>query len=128
MNQLDQYERTPLHYLCIDVPKENREKILQAMLEAESDVNRQDGDGWSPLHFAAQEGDSNIAQLLIESGASISATDLNGNTPLWVAALNSYSGTEVVEVLLKHGADPRQKNNHGISPEDLGPNLFPSAI
>ena len=124
MGKFDQYQRSKLHYLCIDVPKIDRKDKLKKLLLAGEDVNAQDLNGWTALHFAAQEGDVEITKLLIDSGADISAIDSNGNTPLWVATINSHYGTEVLEALLSNRADPKQKNIHGVSPIDISPELF----
>lgn len=128
MSPPEPYKRSELHYLCIDLPEAEREKRLCELVEAGEDVNVTDQNGWSPLHFAAQEGDVKVVKRLIELGADISATEFNGNTPLWVATMNSHYGTEVIGVLLSFGADPGKKNSHGVSPKDLSPELFQDAI
>jgi ankyrin repeat protein len=42
-------------------------------------------DGYSPLHFAAMGSQTNIIQLLLQSGASVNATNSGGRTALDVA-------------------------------------------
>lgn len=128
MSQLDEYKRSKLHYLCIDYPEGERLRILKELVESGEDVNLKDKNGWSPLHFAAQEGDSIIAKELINFGANIAATECNGNTPLWVATMNSNSSKKVIQVLLKAGADPSIENNHGVSPQEISPELFENGI
>jgi ankyrin repeat protein len=127
MRKTDEYARSPLHYVCIDLPKEERVIATNKMIDGGEDINAQDKNGWSPLHFAAQEGDTEIAEILINAGADINLKDTNGNTPLWVATMNSHYGTEVINLLLTHGADSSQKNNHGISPVEISPELFGNA-
>ena len=125
---MDEYKRTPLHYICIDVSKERRlEKAAEEIKNGE-DINAQDINGWTPLHFAAQENDPKIAEYLISQGAKIDIVDVNGNTPLWVAAMNSYSGNQTVDVLVEFGSDPDQKNFHDVSPAEVCPELFQNAI
>ncbi|GAA4360905.1 ankyrin repeat domain-containing protein [Kangiella marina] len=128
MSNIDEYKRSELHYLCIGIPENERLKKLQELIASGENINAQDRNGWSPLHFAAQEGDHKVAKLLIENGADISLVDVNGNTPIWVATMNSYHGTEVITILLSSGADPSQKNIHGVSPIDVSPELFKDAI
>jgi ankyrin repeat protein len=43
-----------------------------------------------------------IVELLIAEGANVNARDGAGRTPLWYA--KDEGNTEVVELLLKHGA------------------------
>jgi ankyrin repeat protein len=57
---------------------------------------------------------TDLAKLLIEKGASINATGVNGITPLHCAA---YMGNaEITELLLKKGADRTVKNSQGLTP------------
>ena len=54
-------------------------------------VNAEDGtsDGrWTPLHYAAHEGQRDAARLLEEAGADPSARDSDGWTPAQRAAMN----------------------------------------
>lgn len=40
---------------------------------------------WTPLHYAAQNGDVSIASLLVQRGADINAEDEEGVTPFQLA-------------------------------------------
>jgi ankyrin repeat protein len=77
--------------------------FLKVYLEFESEVvDVLDGDGRSPLSFAAINGKESVAQLLIEKGANFELRDKCGMAPLSCAA---YRGREdVVKVLLRSGA------------------------
>lgn len=57
-----------------------------------------------PLAVAAAKGDVPLATFLIEEGADINKTDLDGDTPLENAA--ALSQLEMVKLLLEKGADP----------------------
>ncbi len=59
--------------------------------------------GATPLHFAAQEGYTEVSQVLITDGATINATDKGDYTPLHMAAQNG--NTEVAALVLTNGAD-----------------------
>jgi hypothetical protein len=62
-------------------------------------------------------GDRDVArvQALLAAGADLTATDDEGKTPLMVAAKTGVP--EVVELLLKAGADPKPKDKLGYSAE-----------
>jgi len=127
MSILDEYNRSALHYVCIDVAQEDRIEAVKTLLAKGLDVNAQDSNGWSPLHFAAQEGDAEVTLVLINAGAKIGIRDANGNTVLWVATMNAQSQSEVIKILLQSGANPSEKNNHDVAPKDIEPEFFKNA-
>lgn len=45
---------------------------------------------WNPLHAAASRGHINVALLLKEAGADLSAEDDAGNTPWMLAESNGF--------------------------------------
>lgn len=46
-------------------------------------------DEWNPLHHAALENHSNVVPFLLNAGYDVDEQDLNGATPLHVAAENN---------------------------------------
>lgn len=52
----------------------------QLITAATTQVNAQDDDGQTPLHYAALCGHEHIAHLLIEAGAESGITDASGQT------------------------------------------------
>jgi ankyrin repeat protein len=73
------------------------------------------GDGTTALHWAGQNGDAELAQLLLYAGANVrAATRIGGYTPLFMAA--KRGSPETVDVLLKGGADPNLKAIDGLTP------------
>jgi len=126
MSNKDEYNRSSLHYVCVDLPIEERASVISELILNGDEVNAQDVNGWSPLHFAAQEGDLEVAKILLNAGATIDLKDSNGNSPLWVAAMNSHQSEKVITLLLNNDADPKQKNDHGISPYEIAPEVFHS--
>ena len=121
---MDEYNRTALHHACIDNAPDQRLKVAKELIASGLDVNAPDNDSWTPLHFAAQANCLEVIMLLIENGADIEASEINGNTPLWVATMNSNENSQVVTALVNAGADPDAKNIHGVSPRDIEPELF----
>lgn len=69
-------------------------------------VNSADADGTRPLHWAIRANETEIADLLLRSGADAKAADRLGVTPLLLAAMNG-NGT-IMRKLLDAGANANQ--------------------
>jgi len=81
-----------------------------------ADVNAADKNGWTPLHFAAQENAAKAVELLLRAGASVDVPDKQGNTALFRAVSSFRGDGTTIQLLRQHGADPYLANNHGNSP------------
>lgn len=80
-------------------------------LDPTSLERKDQGDGQTPLHWAAEKGHVSVVELLMTSGASIEAEDAFGRTPLhWAAEFNKPN---VLDVLLESGASLQVKSNSG---------------
>jgi ankyrin repeat protein len=84
-------------------------EICRQLIAREADVNKP---GWTPLHYAASNGDPELLRLLLDHFAYADAESPNGSTPLMMAAM--YGSTEAVQLLLDAGADPTIKNALGL--------------
>ncbi|XP_017862760.1 PREDICTED: protein phosphatase 1 regulatory subunit 12A isoform X14 [Drosophila arizonae] len=60
-------------------------KVLRLLLAAGCNVDRQDNDGWTPLHAAAHWGQKEAAEMLVESLADMDITNYAGQTCIDVA-------------------------------------------
>lgn len=78
-----------------------------------------DPHGTTALHCAAVSGDAGITGCLIDAGAPVDARDDQSRTPLWLAASHHLPESEVVDTLLRSGADPHLRDRNGTCPEDL---------
>ncbi len=78
---------------------------VRALIREGADVNAAQGDGMTALHWAAEKGDVELAQLLVTAGASLTTTTRHGAyTPLHVAARAGRGAA--VQALLDAGANP----------------------
>ncbi|MDQ2641615.1 MAG: ankyrin repeat domain-containing protein [Pseudomonadota bacterium] len=80
---------------------------VERLLKSGTDVNAQQGDGATALHWAAYRGDAELATLLLKAGAKPGAANHNGATPLWLAA--SRGDAAVIRALLKGGANANEQ-------------------
>jgi ankyrin repeat protein len=70
--------------------------------------------GFTPLLFAARQGDLADTQTLLRAKADINLADPDKTTPLLEAILNFHF--DLAQYLLDHGADPNARDLHGRSP------------
>jgi ankyrin repeat protein len=70
-------------------------------------------------HLAAQQGNVEVAEVLLEAGAIVDAVNKYGNTPLFVAVFNSKGRGDVIQLLRQYGANPRRVNGSGQTPVGL---------
>ncbi|MEJ2703606.1 MAG: transglutaminase domain-containing protein, partial [Sedimentisphaerales bacterium] len=68
-----------------------------------TDQNKVDLYDWTPLHFAAQAGQTDIVEYLITNGADVNAKSIQGETPLQLAANNDHK--EIMRLLIANGAE-----------------------
>ncbi|MCP5527317.1 MAG: ankyrin repeat domain-containing protein [Verrucomicrobiales bacterium] len=73
----------------------NQADVLEWLLKHGADVNLQDEDGNTALHFAAWKRSPSLAKRLLEAGASRAAVNLLGMTPVQLADDNPAFRTAV---------------------------------
>ena len=67
-------------------------ELVRLLLDRGADVNRQDGDGFTALTIAAEEGHWDVVRLLASRGADIDHRDATGLSALDRAAAGGESG------------------------------------
>ena len=70
--------------------------------------------GFTPLLFAAQQGDVNSARILLEAGADVNEATPENGSALVVATASGHE--KLATFLLEQGADPNATDGFGISP------------
>lgn len=98
----DWYERERLHFAAA----EGDLMEVQQLVGSGAPVGAFDDMRQTPLHYAAEREQYQVAAWLLEHGADVNAYDekMIGETPLCLAVQTDYP--ELVELLLKHGANP----------------------
>jgi ankyrin repeat protein len=116
VNVKDRDGTTPLHVAASNGDND----IVVLLLQAGAHPSPRNSKGDTPLILCCENSSPNsvlIAQNLLASGASV--TEVNGTrrTPLHLAA---RAGNEaLVRLLLSNGADPKAKDNLGMTPVDF---------
>lgn len=85
--------------------------------------------GWTLLHYAAENLFSNVVNLLLSSGIPVDVRDSNGSTPYLVALDASIDAAiqndesnidfSTVKILIENGADVEACSTDGISRDSL---------
>lgn len=103
-----------LHFACAgpgDIPDKDllqkiinlKESVASAILKSGAKPSLEEGNAHcTPLHYAAASNLPGLCDILIEHGASVSARDSNGFTPVDHARSAGY--TELAEKLAKHSS------------------------
>ena len=93
---------------CDQEPAHSRDKVGELILQYGGNVNKENNDGFTQLHNAADINDYPYCKTLLEFGANINAVSKCGNTPLHMA--RSY---DIYILFLDKGADPTLQNEDG---------------
>ena len=87
-------------------------KDVSALVAKGADVNAPQGDGMTALHWAAMNGSTELAALLLQAGANPNpSTRVGGYTPLLLAAKQGHGA--VVGALLEGGATAATATDNG---------------
>jgi ankyrin repeat protein len=115
----DNYKRTPL----LNASFSGKANIVSWLIAQKANLNHQDVNGYTALHFCAQEGHLDCAKVLLTHSADPNIRDAHGNSAAWVAVMNWRGGSnfEMLKILLGSGADLEVKNVAGRSVMDLLP-------
>jgi ankyrin repeat protein len=102
---------TPLHNA---VAGKAGKAVVEFLLASNADVSAKDNNGWTPLRFAAFNGDESMAELLLAHKAEVDAKDNNGETTLLMTAL--VGTPKMAECLLANKADVNTRDAAGRTP------------
>jgi len=84
---------------------EGRAETIKSLIAQGGDINARNIRGQSPLHLAVKQGNSDMVQILLESGAEVDIVETDsGCTSLHYAA--SLGHVDLCESLVRYGANP----------------------
>lgn len=89
----------------------NNYSIVEILLDKGARINAVDGEGWSALHWASNEGHIESVKLLLYWGADINAIDKNGCNSLLYAIANNH--VDIAESLITGGININSQFNSG---------------
>ena len=103
----------------LDAARQGDVATVRSLLEGGADPNEAQGDGMTALHWAAELGSLEIAELLIDAEARVEArTRVGAYTPLHLASRSGHD--RVALELLEAGSDMNAKTtNSGVTPLHL---------
>lgn len=87
--------------------------LLAAGADPRLEVDKSD-DGYVALQWAAETGNTGLAEMLIAAHVDVNHKNTLGWTPLHQAVLNVHP--DIVRLLIAHGADVNLRNNVGNTP------------
>jgi len=94
-----------------DAIESGRRAVALELIAEGTDVNAAQGDGTTPLHWAAYQLDTELVERLVDRGARANTSNRYGASPLGEAA--KAANAEIVALLLKAGADADAPNADG---------------
>ncbi|XP_069699766.1 ankyrin repeat and protein kinase domain-containing protein 1-like [Periplaneta americana] len=91
-----------LEKLKEELEKGSRAAAVRVLREVGADLEKADSEGRTPLHRAAERGDTRTVQVLLDAGCDVNAADPDGCTPLYLTAEKGHR--DACRVLLAAGA------------------------
>jgi uncharacterized protein len=89
--------------------------VVEELVKRGADVELASKSGFTPLMFAAQQGDADSGRILIRAGAKPNeAQPKSGLTPLLIAS--AMGNAKAVDLLLDNGANPNAVDTNGYAP------------
>jgi len=92
-------------------------KVSEILKEFPSLAMVRDERGATPLHWAADTGQTAVARVLVEKGADVNTRKPNGVAPLHIAA--SLGHAQLAELLIEKGADVNARDHRRRTPLSL---------
>ena len=89
--------------------KGDKEKLLELLCSNQVNINFQDDNGWSAMHFACDEGNLKIVEILIKSKIDLNLRTSDKKTALHFSVLRGYF--DISKLLIENGASINIRDN-----------------
>jgi ankyrin repeat protein len=97
----------------ISAARDGNVEQIKRLVAARVDVNEPGGvNHWTPLMHAIHKNQAGAVEALLEAGAQVNV--VSGNTTALILAAG-YGETDIVRMLLSHGADPKLAVRPGVT-------------
>jgi uncharacterized protein len=97
---------------------ENKIDFIKWLIDNGANINIQDRNGYSAVHFMAQKRLTKLAQYILKHNPDLELRDIHGNTPIWTAIINGREDLGVAKLLIDKGANLENLNNAGTTPRE----------
>ncbi|NWK57712.1 ankyrin repeat domain-containing protein [Verrucomicrobiaceae bacterium N1E253] len=98
-----------LHQALVGIRVQPPTEIIQFLIDREVDLNAQDVEGWTPLHFAVRSRNLEVVKLMINYNLDIELKNNGGDTALAMAFKGLPINLEIIKLLLSKGASSEQQ-------------------
>ncbi|ORX62230.1 ankyrin, partial [Hesseltinella vesiculosa] len=98
------YNVQPIHMVSLHFPL-HAVSFLKALLEFGANIHARDGDGWTPLHYAARfcQPPKEAMQLLVEHGADVNAVDDSNHKSCLYGLIANGDHLACFQWMVEHG-------------------------
>jgi ankyrin repeat protein len=116
LNAIDAWGRTPLSYGMDQVHTKGFDNLilLHKLVKLGANIDWPDLDGFTLLHKACKEGNSEVADYLLRNGANVETKTNQGSTPIFYACDGLHE--EIVATLLDRKCELNAQNTDGNTP------------
>ena len=98
--------------LLLQAISEQQFVIAEELIKKGINLNHQNKNGKTALHYLSERPNIEIAKLMLAQGADVNIKDKHGNNALWYA-VDNY---DLVKLYLQYGANPLSENVSGRTP------------
>lgn len=95
--------KLPSNVEILEMSRSNNTEECVKLIEGGRDVNARDIEGNTPLHFAAMNGNGELAGILLFNEAIIDSVNRKHQTPLMLACMQGFE--DIASMLITAGAE-----------------------
>ena len=105
----DEIDNSKNRELLLISKKGDKEKLYELLSQKQIDINFQNENGWSALHFACDEGNLKIVEILIKYNIDLNLKTNEKKTALHISVFRGYF--DITKILIENGAKINIRDN-----------------